>query len=109
MQDILNVQNEINGIQEDIEAAAGRIEYLSHASSYSTINLTYFQILDASAKDTADVSYGTKLWQSFENGWDWVGDFFIGVISIWSLFLFGFVCWFAYKKWLLTKMHKRNG
>ncbi|HET9826268.1 MAG TPA: DUF4349 domain-containing protein [Chitinophagaceae bacterium] len=61
MQDILNVQNEINGIQEDIEAAAGRIEYLSHSSSYSTINLTYFQILDASAKNNGDVSYGTKL------------------------------------------------
>jgi hypothetical protein len=108
MQDILNVQNEINGIQEDIDAAAGRIEYLSHSSSYSTINLTYFEVLNASAKDTAEPSYGTKVWLSFKNGWNWIGEVVVGIISIWPLFLLAFACWFAYKKWLLSKMHKRN-
>ncbi len=108
MEEILNVQNEINGIQEDIEAATGRIEYLSHSAAYSTINLTYFQILDASAKNTDEVSYGSKVWQSFKNGWNWVGEVFIGIISIWPLFLLGFACWFAYKKWLLAKTQKRN-
>jgi uncharacterized protein DUF4349 len=108
MQDILHVQNEINGIQEDIEAAAGRIDYLSHSSSFSTISLTYFQVLNASAKDTAEPSYGTKVWLSFKNGWNWIGEVVVGIISIWPLFLLAFACWFAYKKWLLSKMHKRN-
>jgi len=108
MQDILNVQNEINGIQEDIDAAVGRIEYLSHSSSYSTIHLTYFEVLNASAKDTAEPSYGTKVWLSFKNGWDWIGEVVVGLISIWPLFLLAFACWFAYKKWMPTKMHKRN-
>jgi hypothetical protein len=108
IQDILNVQNEINAIQEDIDAAAGRIEYLSHSSSYSTINLTYFQVLNASAKDTAEPSYGTKVWLSFKNGWNWIGEVTVGLISIWPLFLLAFTCWFAYKKWSVSKMHKRN-
>jgi hypothetical protein len=30
MEEILSVQSEINGIQEEIESAAGRIEYLGH-------------------------------------------------------------------------------
>jgi hypothetical protein len=108
MEEILNVQNEINGIQEDIEAATGRIGYLSHSAAYSTINLTYFQVLDASAKNTGEVSYRSKVWQSFKNGWNWVGEVFIGIISIWPLFLLGFACWFAYRKWLLAKTQKRN-
>jgi len=108
MQEILNVQGEINGIQEDIEAAAGRIEYLSHSSSFSTINLTYFQVLNVSAKDTPEPSYGTKVWLSFKNGWNWIGEVVVGIISIWPLFLLAFACWFAYKKWSLSKMHKRN-
>ncbi|HEV8285243.1 MAG TPA: DUF4349 domain-containing protein [Chitinophagaceae bacterium] len=108
MQEILNVQNEINGIQEDIEAATGRIEYLSRSSAYSTINLTYFEVLDATAKNGADVSYGTKVWQSFKNGWSWIGDIFVGIISIWPLFLLAFICWFAYKRWSLAKTQKRN-
>lgn len=108
MEEILNVQNEINRIQEDIEAAAGRIEYLSHSSAFSTISLTYFQVVNASAKDNGEISYGTKVWQSFKNGWSWVGEVFVGIISIWPLFLLAFVCWFAYKKWLSSKTQKRN-
>jgi hypothetical protein len=108
MEEILNVQKEINGIQEDIEAANGRIEYLSHSAAYSTINLTYFQVLDASAKGDGEASYGTKIWRSFKIGWHWVGELLIGLISIWPLFFLGFACWFAYKKWIVVKTPKRN-
>ena len=108
MEEILNVQREINGIQEDIEAANGRVEYLSHSAAYSTINLTYFQVLDAAAKNDGEVSYGTKIWRSFKIGWNWVGEFLIGLISIWPLFFLGFACWFAYKKWIVVKTPKRN-
>jgi hypothetical protein len=106
MEEILSVQNEVNGIQEDIEAATGRIEYLTHSAVYSTINLTYFQILDESAKNAEELSFGTKLWQSFKNGWSWIGDIFIGLISIWPLFPIGFACWLAYKKWRSSKIQK---
>jgi len=104
MEEILNVQHEVNGIQEEIEAASGRIEYLSHASALSTINLTYFQVLNATAKDSDKISFGTKLWEAFKNGWDWIGDVFIGLISIWPLYLAGFLCWLAYKKIRIKKI-----
>ena len=106
MGEILDVQNEINSTQEGIEAAAGRIEYLSHAAVYSTINLTYFQILDASAKDANEVTFGYKLWQSFKNGWSWMEGVFIDIISIWPLFVIGFACWLAYKKWRSSRIQK---
>lgn len=108
MEETLTMQREINQIQEDIEAANGRIEYLSHSAAYSTVSLTYYQILDASAKDGDKVSYGTKIWQSFKNGWDWIGSLLVGLISIWPLFMLGFACWFAYKKWIAAKPQKRN-
>jgi hypothetical protein len=106
MEDILNVQNEINGIQEDIEAAAGRVEYLSHAAVYSTVNITYFQVLDASKENANDILYRTKIWQSFKNGWMWIGDVIVGIVSIWPLFLLGFACWLVYKKLISPK--RRN-
>jgi len=43
MEEVLQVQNEINSIQEEIESTAGRVEFLSHQSFYSTINLTFYQ------------------------------------------------------------------
>jgi len=106
MEEILNVQNEINNIQENIEAAAGRIEYLSHAAAYSTINLSYFHILDATAKNSEEISFGDKAWQSFKKGWTWIGDVFVGIISIWPLFLLAFICWFVYKKLRPSKIQK---
>jgi hypothetical protein len=45
MKEILQVQQEINSIQEQMESASGRINYLSHQSAYSTIHLQYFQYL----------------------------------------------------------------
>ncbi len=103
MEEILSVQSEINGIQEEIESAAGRIEYLGHSSTFSTINLTYYQILNSSAKDTDSPSFGTKLSSAFKSGWSWIGDLFVGLVSIWPLFLLIFIAVIVYKR---TKLQK---
>jgi len=98
MQEILSVQSEINGIQEEIESAAGRIEYLSHSSSFSTIHLTFYQILNATAKDTDKPTFSTKLGAAFKNGWSWIGEVFVGIVSIWPLLLMIFAAFIIYKK-----------
>jgi hypothetical protein len=99
MEEILNVQGEINSIQEDIEAAAGRIEYLGHSSAFSTINLTYYQVLNATAKTSdATPSFGSKLGSAFKSGGNWVLELVLGLITIWPLFLFVFILFIAYKK-----------
>ena len=103
MEEILNVQSEINGIQEDIESATGRIEYLGHSSSFSTINLTFYQVLNASAKDTDQPSFGTKLNNAFRTGWSWVGELFVGIVSIWPLLLMIFIAFIIYKRTRIPK------
>ena len=101
MNEILSVQSEINGIQEQIESAAGRIDYLSHSSVFSTINLTYFQILNSSAKEPGNVkpaSFGVKLKEAFGMGWEIVSNFFIVIITIWPLLLASFFAFVLFKK-----------
>ena len=98
MEEILSVQSEINGIQEEIESATGRIEYLGHSSTFSTINLTYYQVLNSSAKDTDSPSFGTKLSSAFKTGWSWIGELFVGLVSIWPLFLLIFVLVIFYRR-----------
>lgn len=98
MEEILDVQSEINGIQEEIESATGRVEYLGHSSAFSTINLTYYQVLNSSAKDTDSPSFGSKLSNAFKIGWSWITDFLIGLISIWPLFFLVAFIYFLYKK-----------
>jgi hypothetical protein len=103
MEEILNVQSEINGIQEEIESAAGRIEYLGHSSTFSTIHLTYFQILNSSAKDSDKPSFGTELSNAFKTGWSWFGDLFVALVSIWPLFLLIVTGYIFYRR---TKLQK---
>lgn len=107
MEEILTVQKEINNIQEDIELVNGRINTLSHESAMSTINFTFFQIIDANAKadNERQPDFLHKVKEAFANGWGWVGELFVGLISVWPL-LVGIVLgiWF-YKKRSVTKQN----
>ncbi|HQV86814.1 MAG TPA: DUF4349 domain-containing protein [Chitinophagaceae bacterium] len=98
MEDILNVQSEINSIQEEIEAAAGRVEYLGHSSAYSTINLTYYQVLNSSASDNDKPSFGTRISAAFKTGWEWITSLFVGLVSVWPLCLVTFFALIFYRR-----------
>lgn len=100
MEEILNVQTNINSIQEDIESAAGRIQYMGHAAAYSTINLTYYQILNATVSEDGveKKSFGTKLGAAFKTGGSWIVELFVGLVSIWPLFLLGAIILLLVKK-----------
>lgn len=104
MEEILNVQSEINSIQEDMEAAAGRIQYLGHSASYSTINLTYFEVLNSSAKTDDNPSFGTKFITAFKTGASGVMDLLVGLVTIWPLFLLAFMGWGIYRRTRTVKI-----
>lgn len=101
MPEILSVQSEINGIQEEIESATGRISYLNHASVFSTINFTFYQVLDVAAKEKQEPSVLGKIGHSFKIGWVWAVDFIVTLIAVWPFLLFS---WIAF---LLIRKYKR--
>jgi hypothetical protein len=82
MEEVLQVQTEVNNIQEEIESAAGRVEFLSHQSSYSTINLTFFQPLEGYKPTDTTPSFLTRVSNAFKIGTGWIADLFIGLIAI---------------------------
>jgi hypothetical protein len=99
MGEILKVQAEINSIQEEIEAANGRVAYLSHSAAMSTINLDYYEVLDAAAQPDPDPSFFYKLRLAFTEGGAWLGSLLLGLISIWPLLLAGLFAWLGLRKW----------
>jgi hypothetical protein len=106
MEEILTVQKEINDIQEDIELVNGRINTLSHESAMSTINFTFFQIVDANAKADNEKQPGflDKVKTAFSNGWYWIGEVFVGIISIWPLLLVIFLGIWIFKRKQMPKI-----
>ncbi len=105
MEEILQVQNEINEIQEEIESAAGRINYLSNASAMSTIHLTFYQVVNASAKDADHISFWTKTKTAFASGWNGLGDVLVGIVYIWPLLIGVVLAVFLIKR---ISMKKKN-
>jgi len=102
MDEILTVQKEINDIQEEVELVNGRINTLSHQSAMSTINFTFFQIIDADAKTEMEKEPGflSQLKGAFVNGWHWIGEIFVGLVSIWPLLtVIVFAIWLFKKRY----------
>ncbi|MFT3981161.1 MAG: DUF4349 domain-containing protein [Ferruginibacter sp.] len=99
MEEVLKVQSEINGIQEEMEAAQGRIQYLGNQSAYSTINLNFYQPFEnfkAPAPD--DNSFFKKTGEAFGRGADLVKGLVLVIISIWPLILILVAAWLIWRR-----------
>jgi hypothetical protein len=105
MNEILQVQNEINEIQEDIEAANGRINYLQHASAYSTINLEYYQFINGSTAVDEKPDFFTRLTSAFSTGTSFLGEIVLFGLSIWPLILLFLAFWLYFKKLKVKKAY----
>jgi len=103
MNDILQVQTEINEIQEQMEMASGRVNYLNHASAFSTITLTFYQILNPGASDQKEPSFSTKILDAFLSGWQFIKALIVGLVSIWPMFFLMFGLWLAFRRWKLSR------
>ncbi|HEX4373513.1 MAG TPA: DUF4349 domain-containing protein, partial [Puia sp.] len=104
MDEILQVQNEINDIQEQLESAAGRIEYLNHSSAFSTINLTFYQIVNSSAPNEKEPSYLHQIAEAFKEGLKWVGSLLVALISLWPLWIGVIIIWVVIRKIRTSKI-----
>jgi Domain of unknown function (DUF4349) len=103
MKDILEVQNEVNGITEELEAASGRVKFLANQSAYSTIHLKYFQNFATINMPKDETSFSYELINAFSSGAKGIGNLVIGLATIWPLLLIGIALLIGYKKWYSTK------
>jgi len=103
MQDILQVQNEIDGIQEQLESAAGRVAYLNHSSAFSTINLTFYQVTDVIGITEKEPTYLHKIKEAFSGGLKWISDLMLELVALWPLIIAVVTLWIVLKKRKSTK------
>lgn len=106
MKDILAVQDVINGVQEEMDAAAGRIAWLGHSAAFSTINLKFYQVLDASVKEDPSPTFWHKLRDAVNEGWNWLSSLVLGLTSVWPLFLLGGLGWMIVRRRLSNMPRK---
>ncbi len=108
MEEVLQVQGEINSIQEEIESAAGRINFLSHQASYSTINLTFYQPFAGFKPTDGKPNFFTRLTIAFRSGVEWFADIFVGLMSLWPFILITIIAVIVWKRSRIRKPIQQN-
>ncbi|HCL05337.1 MAG TPA: hypothetical protein DHW64_04970 [Chitinophagaceae bacterium] len=106
MDDVLKVEQEINNIQEELESAAGRLNYLSHQTSYSTIHLTYFTLVTASPTSQQPNAFWNRLKEGFADGGDILVEIIVIAIRLWPLILLGILIGLLWKRKRLQVLKK---
>ncbi len=84
VEEMLQIERELSNIREEIEAKQGRLQYLQNQVSMSTVNIEFYK---TTAETGITQSYGQKMKNAFQGGWNGISVFFLGVLYLWPLFL----------------------
>jgi hypothetical protein len=85
--DILEIEEKLRVIREETEAAQGRVKYLNSQVAYSTINLSYYQVLDTKYEAPSGPGFFTRIWKGIVQGWEGLLDVVISIVYLWPLWL----------------------
>lgn len=81
VQEVLSVERELGNVRTEIESMEGRLNYIKNKVSFSTLNVSYYQLIES------DFGFGAKFLESFGNGWKNLLSFLIGIMSLWPFIL----------------------
>ncbi|PVD53751.1 hypothetical protein DC498_04375 [Terrimonas sp.] len=98
IEEVLKVQREITGLQEDIEAATGRINYIQHQSALSSIHLVFYQDIPVTTSPNTTPGFGLEILNSVKTGWTIIQSLIIMLVSIWPFWLIGIGVWFIFRR-----------
>ena len=107
IKDMLEIEAQLSQIREEIEAQEGRLKYLQNRVSFSTINITFYEIKEG--QKAPSNSYFNRLWNAVEGGFNGIGEFIIGIFTLWPLIVVGIIVYlFLKRKWKKKKEMLHN-
>lgn len=84
VKEMLDIERELSHIREEIEAKQGRLKYLNDKVSLSTLNIEFYKI---SVETGIITSYGRKMWNALQSGFNGLSIFFLGLLNIWPFII----------------------
>jgi hypothetical protein len=99
VEDILATEERLRVIQEEIESSQGRLKYLTSKVSYSTIQIDLYETVEYKEEpENYSKTFLSKVKDGFVYGWELIEGFFLGLIHVWPLLLFGIALFIFIKK-----------
>ena len=94
--DVLSAERQLGEVQEEIEAATGKLNLLKDQIAYSRVSLEIYQVMRQKAALMPGV--GTRLGNAFRSGFDGSVEVLIGLVHLWPLVLIVFVGGYIYQR-----------
>jgi len=98
--EILEIEKGLATVREEIESIEGRLKYLQSRIAMSTITIEMYT--QNASESGATVSYGSKMWNSFKEGFFGISTFFLDLLQVWPFILI-FVLLLLYIRKRFTK------
>jgi len=97
VEDILATEDKLRIIQEEIESAQGRLNFLTNKVAYSTIQIDLYETVAFKDEPTSYTkSFWSKMKEGLVFGWELIESILLGVVYLWPIVLLGIlVVWFV--------------
>lgn len=89
IKEILEIEKNLNEVRTDIERLQGQYNYLSKQVDFSTINLSFYEVLPYVNESSNRKSFGSRILHAMNNGWQGFLFFLIRIVSLWPFLILG--------------------
>lgn len=88
VRDVLDIQDQVQGIRSEIESIEGRLKYLENAVGFSTVNIHIYQYV---AKDevSTGASFFTRVLSNLKTGVSLFSEVILAVLNAWVFIMVG--------------------
>lgn len=100
IEEILQVETQLRMVQEELEAAKGRLKYLDDKIGYSTIQLDVYEQFEEQLAAYEGPGFWDDMGDGAGTGWEGVKAFFVGLVTIWPLLILGGFFWYFLRRYL---------
>ncbi|WP_299622187.1 DUF4349 domain-containing protein [uncultured Tenacibaculum sp.] len=98
VEDIIYAEDKLGYIQEEIEAAQGRLKYLSNRVDFSTIQVILYKEITYKGTKIKGKNFGSKFIDALSFGWTFLENLVLTLIHIWPIIVLTIVGILLYRK-----------
>ncbi len=109
IEDILKIEQKLGEIRTDIESTEGKLKYLNHQVSYSSINLNVYQTLEYKYNPEKLPNFFQRLKKAVNLGWNGIVVFFLFLIGIWPLWILAVVGYYMWRYIVRYRRERKKG
>ena len=88
VKDVLAVEADLRELDEEIESATGRANYINHQSALSEVHLVYFQLIPVKTDPIVVPGYASQVADNFVRGLEFMKEMMLALVAIWPLAIF---------------------